>query len=336
MMDYNLPAEHREQSIDRGMERLGLGLAALGRPGYINLGHGEDLGGQTDPQAMQEHAFGVLDRAFGAGLGYYDCARSYGRAEEFVAAWVSSRRISTDQVTVASKWGYRYTAGWKVEADQHEIKEHSPGMLDAQWKESHALLGDYIKLYQIHSATSESGVLRNAGVLARLFALKEQGLKIGLSVSGAAQPQTILEALEVHMEGQILFDAVQATFNILEPSAAEALRTAHSAGLRIIVKEALANGRLTARNPIPADRDLVRKLRDHAGKFGTTTDALALAWVLNRPWVSIALLGAATAGQLHSNLGCLRVDPAALTGMPDTLAESPDLYWAARSRLQWN
>ena len=43
--------------------RLGLGLAALGRPGYINLGHGEDLTDKT-VDAMQEHAWTVLDRAW--------------------------------------------------------------------------------------------------------------------------------------------------------------------------------------------------------------------------------------------------------------------------------
>jgi hypothetical protein len=31
------------------VSRLGLGMAALGRPGYINLGHGEDVGAATLP-----------------------------------------------------------------------------------------------------------------------------------------------------------------------------------------------------------------------------------------------------------------------------------------------
>ena len=40
---------------------VGLGLAALGRPGYINLGHGDDLRGHTDVDAMERNAHGVLD-----------------------------------------------------------------------------------------------------------------------------------------------------------------------------------------------------------------------------------------------------------------------------------
>ena len=34
---------------------LGLGLAALGRPGYINLGHAEDLAHNYDVAAMAAH-----------------------------------------------------------------------------------------------------------------------------------------------------------------------------------------------------------------------------------------------------------------------------------------
>jgi aryl-alcohol dehydrogenase-like predicted oxidoreductase len=59
---------------------LGLGLAALGRPGYINVGHGADLP-STELEAMEAHAHRVLDAAYDGGVRYFDAARSYGRAE---------------------------------------------------------------------------------------------------------------------------------------------------------------------------------------------------------------------------------------------------------------
>ena len=65
---------------------LGLGLAALGRPAYINLGHGQDLAGRTDVGAMERNAHEVLDAAYAGGVRYVDAARSYGRAEEFLAS----------------------------------------------------------------------------------------------------------------------------------------------------------------------------------------------------------------------------------------------------------
>src|SRR4051812_25874911 len=105
--------------------RLGLGLAALGRPGYVTLNHARDLGGAYDVSAMEMHAHDVLSAAFDAGIRYIDAARSYGRAEDFVATWLGKRNIQPHEIVIASKWGYTYTAGWSTSATQHEIKDHS-------------------------------------------------------------------------------------------------------------------------------------------------------------------------------------------------------------------
>lgn len=40
---------------------LGIGMAALGRPGYINLGHGEDYQDGRTAEDMERRAFAVLD-----------------------------------------------------------------------------------------------------------------------------------------------------------------------------------------------------------------------------------------------------------------------------------
>ena len=79
--------------------RLGLGLAALGRPGYINLGHGEDLASETDVPELERRAHTVLDAALAGGVRYFDAARSYGRAEEFLSSWLRERAIPPGDVT---------------------------------------------------------------------------------------------------------------------------------------------------------------------------------------------------------------------------------------------
>src|SRR5205085_12357809 len=165
--------------------------------------------------------------------------------------------------------------------------------------ESKAILGEYLKLYQIHSATLESGVLEDRKVLEELALLKGAGWRIGLTVTGLRQGETVLRALDVTVGGERLFDSVQATWNLLEPSAGPALEQAHSAGVGIIVKEALANGRLTERNDDPAFAAQRRRLDEAAGRLGTALDALALAAVLARPWVDVVLSGAATVEQLR-------------------------------------
>ncbi len=319
------------------VSRLGLGLAALGRPGYINLGHAADLGRNYDVAAMRDHTAEVLDAAWQAGMRYFDAARSYGRAEEFLAHWLAARRIAPDQVTVGSKWGYTYTAGWRTDVQAHEVKAHTLENLHRQIAESRAFLGPHLKLYQIHSATLESGVLDNGPVLEELARLRETGLRIGLSVSGPRQAETIRKAIEVRVAGRPLFDCVQATWNLLERSAEIALAMAHSAGMGVIIKEALANGRLTQRNMEPNFTSRRRILLTMAHEHGVSVDAFALAGVLARPWVDVVLSGAATAEQLNSNLTALTVPwRVELDIQLESLTESADAYWRTRGELRWN
>lgn len=316
---------------------IGLGMAALGRPGYINLGHAGDLGGDYDVERMAARAHAVLDAAWAAGVRAFDTARSYGRGEEFLGQWLRARQIDPAAVTVSSKWGYTYTAGWQVRAAQHEVKEHSLAVLERQWAESQANLGGYLRLYQIHSATLESGVLENSAVLGRLAELRAGGTLVGLSVSGERQAEVIRRALELRADGRPLFAGVQASWNLLDPSAGPALAEAHAAGLGVIVKEALANGRLTGRNTAPSFAAARAALERQAARLGCTLDALALAAALAQPWAGMVLSGASTVAQLRSNLAAPGVAyddeaAAALAG----IAEPPAQYWRTRAGLPWN
>jgi aryl-alcohol dehydrogenase-like predicted oxidoreductase len=316
---------------------IGLGLAALGRPGYINLGHADDLGRDYDVMAMQLHTHAVLDAAWHAGVRYFDAARSYGRAEEFLGTWLRTRQIPPEMVSVGSKWGYAYTAGWQVHATAHEIKEHTLTQLRRQWPETQAHLGGYLRLYQIHSATLESGVLEDPAVLSALAALKRQGIAVGLSLSGPGQAATLERACAIEIDGVRLFDSAQATWSVLEISAGSALERAHATGMQIIIKEALANGRLTARNTEASFAAKRAFLDVQAKRLHTTIDALALAAALAQPWAGLVLSGAATVAQLDSNIRALDValDVEAKTALA-AMAEPAELYWATRKGLAWN
>jgi aryl-alcohol dehydrogenase-like predicted oxidoreductase len=297
---------------------LGLGLAALGRPGYLNVGHGADLGAAKAPEDLRARTAEVLDAAYAGGVRYFDAARSYGRAEEFLAAWLRDR--APGDVTVGSKWGYTYTADWQVDADPPEVKDHGVATLERQIGETRAVLGERLALYQIHSATLQTGVLEDRAVRDRLAALRAGGVAVGLTTSGPGQADTIHRALEVGG-----FDTVQSTWNLHERSAEQALAEAHAAGLQVIVKEALANGRLTDREGDP-------RLLAAARELHTTADALALAAALAQPWATVVLSGAATVETLRSNLAAreLRDVPAL-----DELREDAEGYWARRSGMAW-
>lgn len=305
--------------------RLGLGLAALGRPGYINLGHDADVGTAKDVEALRERAWTVLDAAWDAGIRYFDAARSYGQAEAFLGGWLRERG---HPATVGSKWGYTYVAGWRTDADTHEVKNHSLATLERQWPETLEALGRRPDVYLIHSATLETGVLGDKGVLTRLAGLASEGVRVGLSTSGPRQADTLRRALELRVDGVNPLSVVQATWNLLEPSAGTALAQAHAAGWGVVVKEAVANGRLTARGQLPP------ALAELCAEMGTTPDAVALAAVLAQPWADTVLSGATTVAQLRSNLGALTLalDAAAL----GEVAQEPERYWGERSGLVWN
>lgn len=307
---------------------LGFGLAAIGRPGYITLGHGDDLAGRTDVSSLEHHAHHMLDAARAGGVTYIDAARSYGRAEEFLSTWLESRNPPPAELTVGSKWGYVYTAEWKVDAEVHETKIHTRENLDRQHTTSAELLGTHLRLYQIHSATRDSGVLDNADVLNRLAELKADGMVIGVSTSGPNQADTIRQAIRIEVDGVALFGTVQATWNLLETSAGDALAEASDAGFGVIVKEAVANGRLTSRDPSITDR-LCAVVPEWS------PDAVAIAACLHQPWSSVVLSGAATLDQMASNLRALDV-PRSVTEQLPTLAEPPGKYWESRKALPWH
>src|SRR3954453_6326590 len=279
---------------ERDPRRIGIGLAALGRPGYLNVGHDADLGADRSVEALRARSFEVLDAAYAAGVRYLDAARSYGRGEEFLGAWLRDR--DPPDVVVGSKWGYVYTAGWEVAADPPEVKHHDADTFRRQLEETRANLGDRLALYQIHSATPDSGVLENREVLDALAELRGGGVAIGLTTGGASQAQPLERALELD-----LFDCAQATWNLHERAGGAALERAHAAGLGVIVKEALANGRLARRGGHPA-------LDELADALGAAPDAVALAAVLAQPFADVVLSGAATAGALRSNLAAAGLD----------------------------
>ncbi|MEW2168090.1 aldo/keto reductase [Streptomyces sp. NPDC007084] len=309
--------------------RIGLGLAAVGRPGYINLGREEDLPADRSVDALRERTHELLDAAYAQGVRYVDVARSYGRSEEFLADWLRGRPEAAD-VVVGSKWGYTYTAGWRTDAEAHEVKDHSLATYERQRAETGELLGERLDLYQIHSVTPDSPALTDKELHAALAGAAAQGLSIGFSTSGPAQADAIRAALAVTVDGAPLFRTVQSTYNVLETSAGPALAEAHDAGLTVIVKEGMANGRL-------AEPHAPQALRSVAAETGLGCDAVALAFVLRQPWAGVVLSGAATATQLASNLHAAVVDlDEDQLGRLAALVEEPGAYWERRGQLPWH
>jgi aryl-alcohol dehydrogenase-like predicted oxidoreductase len=280
---------------------------------------------------MEGRTHELLDAAYAAGVRYVDAARSYGLAERFLGLWLARRGVFPGNPTVGSKWGYRYVGAWRLDAPVQEVKDHSLAALERQYAESRAELGDWLLLYEVHSVTLESGILDDAAVLGALDRMRREGLVIGLTVSGPRQSEVIRRALDVRLDGESLFGAVQATWNVLEGSAGRALAEAREAGWGVILKEVLANGRLARQHAFTGTA-----LAQVAAREGCGLDAVAIAAALANPWVDVVLSGAVAVSQLESNLRALSVRLSAgdLDGLA-ALTQPPERYWSERQALPW-
>ena len=306
--------------------RLGLGLAAVGRPAYITTDRTSDLGDPAERtvDAMRTRAHELLDTAWKNGIRFIDVARSYGLAEVFLGSWLAKHPGRRGEVTIESKWGYEYVGGWQVDAAVHERKDHSLGMFETQWPETvRALDHKPPDVYLIHSVTPESRALRDRVLLDRLRELTVKGVRVGISTSGPCQGQVISEAMTL---ADSPFRAVQATWNLLEQSAADSLQRAHAEGWLVVVKETLANGLLTdASAPAPV-RDLARR-----AEVGVA--ALAIGAARQQPWADIVLTGAVTSNQIQANIHARVHGP--ILGDLEAVATSPSEYWRSRSAIAW-
>jgi aryl-alcohol dehydrogenase-like predicted oxidoreductase len=97
----------------------------------------------------------------------------------------------------------------------------------------------------------------------------------------------------------------------------------------VIIKEAVANGRLTADGDQP-------KVVAAAAERGMTADALAMSAALAQPWARIVLSGAVSAEMLHQNLAAsAEAWDADLADLAARLALAPEVYWSERSQRSW-
>ena len=311
--------------------KIGLGLASLGRPGYINIGHGEDLGEDRSLSKMRANCHQVLDYAYENGIRYFDVARVYGNAEEFLSSWI--RKQSNFSGFVGSKWGYEYLANWEINVEKHERKDHSASFLKHQWVETRMNLGKSIDLYHIHSVTSDSKVLYDAEVIKELETIKKGGIDIGISTSGPEQKKTIENLIKVN-EKLKLFSFLQSTINIFDQSCISILNEAANQKINIIAKEVFSNGRLTNANQNLHLKE-IESLKMISKELDLSLEELSFLWVYQQPYIKIVLTGASTITQLQENLKILDKTNTSIPNL-ENFAMPVNDYWSIRKSLNWN
>jgi aryl-alcohol dehydrogenase-like predicted oxidoreductase len=312
---------------------IALGTAAIGRPQYINIR--QENTPEFSLDAFRQKGLSVLNAAYDHGVRYFDTAPGYGMAEQLVLDWVLEKQDPS--IEVATKWGYTYTANFDPKATQHEVKEHSLAKLNEQWEQSQQLL-PWLTTYQIHSATFETGVLENQAILQRLAELKStHHLLIGLTTSGSNQGEVLKKSMDIEVDGTPLFDVFQVTYNVFDQSLADLAHQFFAEKKRLIIKEALANGRIFPNNSYPHYQKAYQLLNELALKYEVGVDAIALRFCIDSIPVFKVLSGASNNHHLLDNLKANEVkleenDLAALKGF----AISTEAYWKERKQLGWN
>ena len=312
---------------------IGLGTAAIGRPQYINIKNQPEQ--RFDLIKFREQGKTVLEAAYQKGIRYFDTAPGYGMAEKLVLDWILEKQ--DESIEIATKWGYTYVANFIKDAVKHEIKEHSLSKLNEQWAVSKGLL-PYLSTYQIHSVTFDTGVLDNKSVLDRLIELKSNcNLLIGLTTTGSNQTNVINKALSIEADGNPLFEVYQVTFNVFDQSLLAVNDKLKSQGCRVIVKEALANGRVFPNEKYPHYKATYQILKSLAEKYNVGIDAVALRFCIDSLSPYKVLSGAAESNHVIENL---KANNFILSEKEVVLLNKssiqPKSYWAERKKLAWN
>jgi aryl-alcohol dehydrogenase-like predicted oxidoreductase len=158
-----------------------------------------------------------------------------------------------------------------------------------------------------------------------------------LTTTGKNQVDVIKKALTVLVNGEQVFDLFQVTYNFLDQSLQEISKDLISQNKKIVIKEALANGRIFRNSKYPNYNKMYAALEKLAQKYNVGVDAISLKYCEQTIPESRVLSGASSTDQLKENL---KMNSFFLS--TDEIEElncfkiTPEIYWSERKNLQWN
>ncbi len=308
-----LPAENRYSSmIYRRVGRSGLMLPAVALGLWHNFGGVDTL----------ENARAMLRRAFDLGITHFDLANNYGpppgsAEENFGRIFAQDLRPFRDELIISSKAGYYMWPGPYGEWGSRKY-------LVASCDQSLKRMGlEYVDIFYSHRPDPETPLEETMGALDYIVR-SGRALYAGISnysAEQAGQAADILQRLGtpclIHQPSYSMFNrwVENGLLDVLEEK-----------GIGCIAFSPLAQGLLTNRylNEIPADSRAarpntflkpeqvseerigkVRRLNRVAQERGQSMAQMAITWVLRRPVVTSALIGASRVQQIEDIAGGL-------------------------------
>jgi L-glyceraldehyde 3-phosphate reductase len=298
-----------------GMPQRRCGSFGLKLPA-ISLGAWETFGGYRGPEIAKE----CIHAAFDLGIFHFDLANNYGRppgqAESVVGPIL--RQLPREELIVSTKAGFLM---WPGPFGQGCSRKSLLSSID----QSLQRLGlDYVDIFYAHRFDAETPLEETLGALNDVVR-RGKAVYAGLSNYSGGQFNETIELARQRNYGPIVVE--QSSYSIFNRQIeGELLPSVARAGLGMIAFSPLAQGLLSEKylGGIPEDsragqmwtgeqrtsisdrtRHKIASLNELAKSRGQTLPQMAIAWILRRPEVTSALIGASTPEQIRENAGSL-------------------------------
>jgi len=291
--------------------------------------------------------------AFDAGIDFFDTANVYGRGAAETAWGEILSDYRRHSYTLATKLFWPMADDHAGGLSAHEVHTQ----LDASLAR---LRTDYVDLYQCHRPDPDTPIEETMGALTEVVRAGKARF-IGFS---EWTPEQIEAALAV--DGAEKFVSSQPQYNMLwRGPEREVFGLCSRHGIGQVVFSPLAQGVLSGKylpgQAPPSDSraaasgemgrfvqrllrepvlDAVQRLRPVAEQAGLSLTHLALAWVLRRPEVASAIVGASRPAQVADNAAAagLRLSPDTLAAIDEALGDAverePRLAMGAREGVR--
>jgi|SRR5215831_13564614 len=298
------------------ISRLGLGCGNFGgigsAPAFVGLGENE------------AQAFDLMDRAFAAGINFFDTANAYGggRSETYIGKWLKAKGPAVrQQLLLGSKVFNPVGPGPN---DRGLSRRHILEQVDASLAR---LQTDRLDMYLIHEPDPDTPLDET---LQALDDVVRAGKVLYVGASNI-EAWRLARGLWISDTRRLCrFEWVQNSFSLLDRAPErEMFRLCADQGVGFTAFSPLAGGWLTGKyrtagsypegsrmtlRPEPyrhLERDGVFRglaaLADEARARGVDISALATAWVLAHPRVDAAIIGPRTAAHLDAALGSTNI-----------------------------
>lgn len=284
----------------------------------ISLGWWYNFGGRD----LLENGRAIARRAFDLGVTHFDLANNYGpppgsAEENFGTLFKQDFQPYRDELIISTKAGYDM---WPGPYGEWGSRKYMLASLDASLKRMGL---DYVDIFYSHRPDPDTPLEETMGALD--FAVRQgKALYVGISSYHPDQTQRAAQILRqmgtpclIHQPSYNMFD------RWVEGGLLDVLL---DEGIGCIVFSPLAQGQLTDRylkgipsgarasktervwltpEDVKANLPKVQKLNELAQGRGQSLAQMAIAWVLRKPAITSALIGASSVKQLEDNLASL-------------------------------